>query len=478
MKKLFTLIIICTGLFAEAQDYLERDIKSFGAKGDGKTNDHAAFQKAADFFNQRKGHGKLTISKGNYIVGKQEFTKGKNGKRAYEGADLMNFISVSNFDITGTSTSKITYGGKLKFGAFNPTTGKAHTASGKNFTKRDWSAMLGNCIMITDSKDVTVSNLELDGNNLNIERGGIYGDVGIQLTHVGINITNSRHITVEDVNVHHFGLDGIYVSNIETAENDDIKISNSAFEYNSRQGLSWVGGNDLKVKNSKFNHTGQAGFVSAPGAGIDIEAEVGPVKNGKFIDCEVMNNKGPGVGADSGPSSNCEFINCTFVGVDTWALWIRKPGFKFEDCKIYGAFVHGYDAKNDAEATKFNNCIFEDKPYNGKPVFGAYLVESNDASRLSFINCNFITREKKLVWTVHTELNTPDESYLFDNCTFTMYNNNIAKGDFIANMAGIRYKDCRFEFRDRVAKQNGYFINNLKYKTNIDDGGNRIVYAQ
>ena len=60
-------------------------------------------------------------------------------------------------------------------------------------------------------------------------------------------------------------------------------ITNSKFEYNSRQGLSWVGGNQLYVKNCKFDHTGKSqDLASPPGAGVDIEAEGGPIRNGVF----------------------------------------------------------------------------------------------------------------------------------------------------------------------------------------------------
>ena len=46
------------------------DIKDFGAKGDGQTNDHDAFVAAAAAIN-KQGGGKLIISPGTYIVGKQ-----------------------------------------------------------------------------------------------------------------------------------------------------------------------------------------------------------------------------------------------------------------------------------------------------------------------------------------------------------------------------------------------------------------------
>ena len=74
MFKCFILLIMSfigldSGTFA--QNNITKTIQSFGAKGDGKTNDTEAFTKAAAFFNDRGGNGTLLISKGIYIVGKQ-----------------------------------------------------------------------------------------------------------------------------------------------------------------------------------------------------------------------------------------------------------------------------------------------------------------------------------------------------------------------------------------------------------------------
>src|SRR4051794_2565905 len=92
-----------------AQKNMVRDIKSFGAKGDGKTNDHDAFEKAAAYFNARGGNGKLVISKGTYIVGRQTFTGGKPGKPAYDGENLLHFIKIKNFVVTGVANSVIRF---------------------------------------------------------------------------------------------------------------------------------------------------------------------------------------------------------------------------------------------------------------------------------------------------------------------------------------------------------------------------------
>src|SRR5258705_12123316 len=99
MKMIASGIFFLLFFVAQSQTRVVKDIKSFGAKGDGKNNDQAAFQKAADYFNKRGGNGKLIISKGTYIVGKQSFTGGKQNQLAYTGEDVMHFKNINNLNI-------------------------------------------------------------------------------------------------------------------------------------------------------------------------------------------------------------------------------------------------------------------------------------------------------------------------------------------------------------------------------------------
>jgi len=473
--RLFSIVFVFVLSFKSiAQTYIVKDIKFFGAKGDGKTNDHDAFEKAAAFFNTRKGAGKLIISKGSYIVGKQLFTGGKNGKPAYDGADVFYISGVSNFAIEGQQGAKIKYTAGLKYGAFNPETGKPHEQSGY-FVNWAYAAKIGHCIFIDKSEGVTISSIELDGTNQSVVLGGTYGDVGRQLPHYGIFIQNSRSIKVEKVNLHHFALDGICVANVATNQKDDIQFSDSRFEYNSRQGFSWIGGNDLKVTNCKFNHTGQGKFNSPPGAGVDIEAEYGPIRNGIFENCEFANNKGCALVADSGDSGNCSFKNCTFWGVENWSIWITKPAYTFTGCKIYGSIVHGYDSPNDKDATKYINCHFEDKPYKGIEPYGGFLIESNNMRRVAFTNCTLVANKKKLFWIFAPTSYKPEEKYQLTNCT-VICKTSYGPNDFAAILRGVRYKNCVFEFKDPQAKKKGNGLNDCCEAYNVDLGGNKIVY--
>ncbi|ANE52698.1 right-handed parallel beta-helix repeat-containing protein [Flavisolibacter tropicus] len=469
---IFILCFICCALLVRAQAYEERDIKSFGATGNGITNDHAAFQKAADYFNKRGGNGKLIISEGTYVVGKQTYTKGKNGAPCYWGEDLLSLANVHDVTIEGKHGVKIVYDKGLRFGAFDPATGEPYEHGNNYFVKYTYAAIIGYCIKIDKCNNVTVANLELDGNSGSLILGGVYGDVGRQLPHCGVFIGNSKGIVIDGLNVHHFGLDGITVGNKVSSTKDNILLQNSSFEYNSRQGLSWIGGNELKVKRCKFNHTGRGAFSSSPNAGVDIEAEWGPNRNASFEDCEFINNRGCAMVADSGDSGYCSFLNCTFWGTTTWSIWVTKPGFTFTGCNIYGSTVHGYNSPNDKDATKYIDCHFEDKEYNGLPPYGTFLVVTNGSRRVNYLNCTFVSHTKKLIWA-ELIANTPQEKYQFNNCTFTVYNTNLPASDWIAVLRGMRYKNCKFEF-SKESRQLGYWLNTCcNGGGNIDGGGNK-----
>jgi hypothetical protein len=109
---------------------------------------------------------------------------------------------------------------------------------------------------------------------------------------------------------------------------------------------------------------------------------------------------------------------------------VDKPGFTFNNCKIYGSVVHGYNAANDQEATKFIGCLFEDKPYNGIEPYGSFLVESNYKRRLRLENCTLIANKKKFFWMEIQASLPANEKYQIKNCKFFSNGKNIPQENF------------------------------------------------
>ncbi len=475
IKTILLLFLIFFSSVTLAQSFITRDIKSFGAKGNGKSNDQAAFKKAEAYFNARGGYGKLIISTGTYIVGNQKFTGGQYRKPAYDGEDILHFNNIKNLSIEGAIGATIKYKNGLRIGSFSPKTGATFDHGNNFFRDFSFAANPGTCIYLQNCNNVKIYNLSLDGNNQNMILGGVYGDVGMQLPHYGVFIWNSRNIEVNKVYAHHFGLDGISIGNKESSLPDSINIINCTFEYNARQGFSWIGGNGIYVKSSQFNHTGKCKFSSPPGAGIDIEAEVGPIKNGVFDSCDFIDNTGVGLLALAGDSKECKFINCTFWGSTNRAIWLNKPAYSFNNCKIYGSVLEGYNSDNENDATKFYNCLFEDTIYNNKRTYGNYLVESRNVKRMSFTNCTFISKVKKLV-----SLSCPDslsipQRYHLINCDFFVKNENLPASDFIAVTKGVVAINCKFNFVGDEALQKKYNFN-FTSATNPGSSGTKILY--
>ncbi len=405
-------------------------IKKFGAKGNGKTNDHEAFIQAANYINQKGGNVNLLIPKGTYIIGKQIVRK--NNSIYIEGVDAFSIKNCNNVTIRGTKGTIIKYTNNLKFGSFNPENGSVYNHP-LPFYDPKYIAQIGCTFKFTNCSGIEMNQLELNGNTPNTIIGGRWGDIGYQLWHYGVHVTNSKKISLKNANIHHYALDGVSLSG-NGQEVNDYTLINSKFEYNGRQGLSWIGGNGLLAQNCKFNHTGRSKITSPPSAGVDIEAEGGnEVRNGQFTNCEFNNNKGSGLIANIGPSKDIKFNNCTFYGVTTFSAWVEKPNYTFTQCNFYGAFVHGCVTNNQIDATKFYNCLFEDKKYNGLDVFGKFLIESDGRKMMIFENCIFNSREQKVMWYNGGTL-VNEEKAIFKNCTINVFNTNLKNNSFYAVM--------------------------------------------
>ncbi|MGI4885288.1 MAG: right-handed parallel beta-helix repeat-containing protein [Janthinobacterium lividum] len=436
--------LACVAASAQApQAVLRMDLKKdFGALGDGKTNDQAAFAKAAAFFNQRAqtpagaGAAVLTVPKGVYLVGQQD--------AAGNTPDVLRLVNCRNLTIAGadSATTEIRYAAGLRYGAFDPKTQRPYEAPAGMFTDPNYAARGGTCLVLQGCDNVAVSGLNLNGNSPKLLIGGHWGDTGIQLPADGIFISDSRRVSLRRLALHHFGRDGIQVLNhlakrLDDPQREDIVLENSTCTYNGRQGLSVTGVNGLRAVNCNFSHTGRAvvaatgkALMSSPSAGVDLEPEGGFVANVRFDNCRFVDNAGVGIVSDRGNDSqpnatkNVVVASSLVWGPTNWSAWVTQPGFLFTDCHIYGAFVHGCKATTAAEATRFVGCTFEDRPYHGQPAYGSFTMHSDAHARyMSFTNCRFVGTHNYLIWAIVAKPNgggQPDTAsfFHFRNSTF------------------------------------------------------------
>ena len=416
------------------------DLKQLGARGDGLHNDSAAFRAAAEQI-QRAGGGRLIIPPGVYVVGEQVHEDGKFPY--YRAQPIFSVKNVDGLVIEGRgATLRLAPG--LRFGSFDKLTGQPFHPKPGGFTDPAYAARVGSMLQIHRSRNVVIRNLELDGNSGSLILGGYFGDVGRQLHAFGIELYNNSNVAVENVYTHHHGLDGILIGWHGLKEADPPTphtLINVVSEYNARQGLSWVGGRGLRAYRCMFNHTGRGAFSSAPGAGLDIEAEESICRDGYFEDCEFVNNIGCAMVADSGDGGYTRFVRCTFWGVSTWSTWSAKPGLLYEDCKIYGSAVHGFGSTNAALATRYLRCHFEDKDYGTNGVYrSAALIEcASRGDNITYENCTVIAHKTRSFW-----FDSSNGRKVVRGCRI-IHRYQPADGDFVALFRGAHIEHTRFE---------------------------------
>lgn len=377
----------------------------FGAKGDGTTNDTDAFASLSAHLN---GLGGGTIELGarkTYIVGLQ--TRSPDGRLL--SRSILDFRSLTRpLRILGNG-ARLQGAGGLRFGSFDPRTGQPVHRPMPNFHDSDRASPYLGMIVVRESRaPVVIRDLELDGNLGGLHVGGRWGDTGWQIPGSGVvlydNLADER---IENVYSHDHPLDGAIFDGAASRSGRGF-ISRLICRSNGRQGTSIVGGRGYDFEDCEFSRTGRGRISSAPGAGVDIEAEGRKqIRHLSFTRCKFVDNLGAGLLADSGDSADMRFSDCIFVGTTSWAAWPRKPGIVFERCTFAGTVVHPFPSGERAEATKFIGCLFVDDPalsptrqlYVGG-LAGNGVVDVDPSDNVSFSSCRFdLQRNGVLPWS-------------------------------------------------------------------------------
>jgi hypothetical protein len=391
--------------------------EQFGAVGDGVTNDTAAFAKMAAYVNRRKS-GQIVLRPTTYIVGQQTNSKQsiKSTGYAFAPAPILTLDGCTGpISIQGNG-ARLRCADGLRFGTFNPATGQPtyhqlpYLDDGERASPYQAMILIQNC-----TGDISIENVELDGNLAGLIVGGKYGDVGWQLPADGLRLVNNAgNELIAQVYTHHHARDGILIIGLaERGTSSSLQAVNS--EYNARQGCSLVGGRNYSFSDSKFNHTGRGSIASPPAAGVDLESEFAPIRNISFAGCEFSNNAGVGLIADSGDTEGATFDKCRFVGATAWSAWPNKPLMSFTNCQFVGAVVHPFSDPDPARSAKFFNCEFVDNPALS-PTGQVYtpteaIVNLAVSENVLFDGCRFdLQSELVLPWSWQA---------IYNNCTMS-----------------------------------------------------------
>lgn len=415
----------------------------FGAAGDGITNDSDAFARMSAAVNGAGG-GTIILQATTYLVGGH--VPDPTGIYAYGPATVMTFNGCTKELIIEGNGACLRCAEGLRFGTFDPATGQPtqnpmpYTGTGQLAAPYVGMIVIENC-----TGQVSIKNIELDGNISKLMIGGQYGDTGWQIPAYGLRlINNSGGELIVGLHAHHQPVDGVLIDAPQTRTTvTALEEVNS--EYNVRQGCSVIGGSNFSFKNCLFNHTGKAGMVSSPGAGFDIEAESSPIRNLSFTNCEFSNNTGSGMGADSGDSANATFDNCRFIGTTNWSAWPRKPGFQFNNCQFLGSICNTYGDTDPTKAAQFYNCVFRDDPALS-PTGEVYNADFPIADLSNYANV------------------------LFDTCTFTL-----SHAEVLPWSMNVIYKNVVMsQTSSKQAYPRGTYLGTSRITGNVDLTGSTI----
>lgn len=359
----------------------------------------------------------------------------------------------------------------MHYGSFDPVTGDVYNPPSGGFIDLNYAAIVGHIIDIHDSKNIQIYNLKIDGNNENLIIGGYWGDTGIQLRAVGIQIRGSSNVFLNNIESSYNGLDGLILSGKICTEDgvgaDNILITNSKFDFNGRQGCSILGGKGIKFVNSIFSNTGRGAIASQPTSGVDIEPVSGCfAQEITFENCITENNNYVGMVALSGLSKNINLNNCEIWETD-FGLMIDASNSYITNSKIHG-HISGTNTTSVVE-----NCIIDNKTH---PVYGA--TATRDSSLLVnvdgyFKNCFINVENKRFIYTT--------KPVTFDSCVFS-FKGDAANNDWMAIWSNASLYNCIL--KDEVTYTDKYFyygeaknlfnnINlgpNIKYSTWGDSG--------
>ncbi|MFP0418633.1 phage tail protein [Acinetobacter nosocomialis] len=387
------------------------NVHNFGGIGEGiyHNSDHDAFVKISNAVLASNIEAiTIHIPDGEYIVGKQSFIAG-------QGFTFENILSVIFPQMTNKTILLKSDGAKIKlkdglyFGIFDKNTkepfetkmpfypGTKSWAEDANKVSR---ADLGYMINFENIKKFVFSGMiECDGNATNQIIGGMYGDTGWQLMAYGFRLVNIKQFSLENVSTHDHLLDGLYLAGYSSLTQPDLilkdcfgSVRNIISTKNSRQACSFCGGQNISFYDCIFSDTATTNMKvrSMPMSGFDIEAEVSPIRNLRFYNCQFTNNASTQVVADSGDSKDVHFYSCRFLNSATGTtVWVRKPKFKFFNCYINGYIEGQYATNLNEDRTLYQGCTFTDDPTenpNIKPT--SYLINATGANP-KFENCKF-----------------------------------------------------------------------------------------
>jgi hypothetical protein len=398
--------------------------ETFGAKGDGRTNDSKAFAAMSAHVNARGG-GTIVLRPVTYVLGEQHPVAG-NRELSYAAADNIRLAGCHRPVRIEGNGARLRCAGGLRYGRFDPHSGNPLPEPEKpelGSQAVPYFALIDiqNCM-----SSVQIDHVELDGNIQGLRIGGRVWRTGWQAGASGIRLIGNRGPErLSRIHSHHHAQDGLILAPASD-RTGSTTVTDLVSDYNGRQGCSITGGRNFVFQRCLFRRTGRAVLHSDPGAGVDIEEEMSAIRNVAFSECQFSDNTGFGVVAGGGDSADIRFERCRFVGTTNWAAWPESPLMRFSECVFVGSLNHLHADANPERAAQFVGCTFTDDAAlspTGKVFLGP------DGGR----------------WIVVMDRHDADAR--FTRCHFRL----IGEGLLPLSAAGVIYADCDMSQRSPTA---------------------------
>ncbi len=315
------------------------DVRKFGARGDGVTDDTAALQAALD-----AGAGKTVyVPSGVYLVFADGYRDGGRG----------GLVPRSGTRIVMASDATLA----------------ARTTSSSDYV----------VVRVERVSGVTIEGGTIRGErHTHTGRGGEWG--------YGIGIFGATDVTLKDLTLRDAWGDGIFIEEAQpdwSVTSRNITLQNVASTGNRRQGLSVLGVDGLTVVDSVFERSGG----TPPSAGVDIEpgGYGHKVKNVTFRNCAFRDNAGRGFVADS--TTGDDIANVRILGgASTGNGW---EGVVFDGTTggglVSGVLVarngaSGVYVREAAHVTVQANDVRENSSRADATFFGIHVQRSRDVA--------------------------------------------------------------------------------------------------
>lgn len=275
----------------------------FGARGDGEFDNSAAIQLAVNSVR----NGVIYFPRGVYLVG--------------EDIDIPSETHI----VGGTNAVIKRIGNRLdKYAIFN----------------------------IENAENVTIENLAIEGERY--EHATTTGQHG-----VGVNIANSRRVTIRNCHISECWGDGITVGGANDNFSEHVEIVDCFIDINRRNGISFIGGvAHSRVSGCEILNNGG----TAPSLGVDFEPWVAGLVNREITvnGCRFKDNPSGGLTVFE-YNRNIRVYDCDFD--------------KVLSLKVNDAYVNTPDA-HPAGIEIFGN-RFEKGVYTYRAVYGSFTIHDN-----------------------------------------------------------------------------------------------------